>query len=85
MKLLYLLIPVILLISQAMAGCKQERQNEWKDLAQKKGTFINAFINNYEHHYCDSPTTVCLRRKTKCIRMPGFCPGRSFCCMRTMT
>ncbi|XP_031198528.1 uncharacterized protein LOC116071213 isoform X4 [Mastomys coucha] len=59
MNLLYLLIGVVLLISQVMAG--------------------------YEHRYCDSPTTVCLRRKTKCIRMPGLCPGRSFCCVRTTT
>ncbi|XP_031198526.1 uncharacterized protein LOC116071213 isoform X2 [Mastomys coucha] len=88
MNLLYLLIGVVLLISQVMAdpeGCKQERQTEWKDLVQKKGTFINAFFNSYEHRYCDSPTTVCLRRKTKCIRMPGLCPGRSFCCVRTTT
>uniref|UniRef100_A0A8C2LAM7 Predicted gene 15056 n=1 Tax=Cricetulus griseus TaxID=10029 RepID=A0A8C2LAM7_CRIGR len=84
MKLLYLLISVFLFISQVMAapaGCKQEGETEWKDSIQKEGTSIN----NYEHHYCDSLISVCLRRKTKCTRMPGLCPGRSFCCVRTMT
>uniref|UniRef100_A0A5F9C151 Uncharacterized protein n=1 Tax=Oryctolagus cuniculus TaxID=9986 RepID=A0A5F9C151_RABIT len=34
-------------------------------------------------HYCDSQTSVCLRRNTNCVlRRPGICPGRSFCCMR---
>uniref|UniRef100_A0A8C4MVV6 Uncharacterized protein n=1 Tax=Equus asinus asinus TaxID=83772 RepID=A0A8C4MVV6_EQUAS len=36
------------------------------------------------HHFCDSHISVCLRRKRNCIiRMPGMCPGRSFCCVRT--
>ncbi|CAH6787103.1 Gm15056 [Phodopus roborovskii] len=84
MKLLYLLISVVLFISQVMAapgGCKQEGETVWKDSVQKEGTFINS----YEHHYCDSLVSVCLRRKTNCTRMPGLCPGRSFCCVRTMT
>uniref|UniRef100_G1Q0Y9 Beta-defensin n=1 Tax=Myotis lucifugus TaxID=59463 RepID=G1Q0Y9_MYOLU len=35
------------------------------------------------HGFCDSMISVCLRRKKYCIlRMPGFCPGRSFCCIR---
>ncbi|KAL1765453.1 protein 15056 precursor [Sigmodon hispidus] len=61
-------------------GCKQE-ETEWKDSMHRGGTFIN----NYEYHYCDSLRSVCLRRKTNCTRMPGLCPGRSFCCVRTMT
>ncbi|NP_001032613.1 beta-defensin 52 precursor [Rattus norvegicus] len=86
MKLLYLLISVVLLISQVMAapeGCKQEGQTEWKDFVRTKGAFIHFFNNDYGHHYCDSPTSVCLRRRTNCTRMPGLCPGRSFCCVRT--
>nr|KAF6286839.1 hypothetical protein mPipKuh1_010012 [Pipistrellus kuhlii] len=35
------------------------------------------------HKFCDSMISVCLRRKKHCIfRMPGLCPGRSFCCIR---
>ncbi|EFB20630.1 hypothetical protein PANDA_020328, partial [Ailuropoda melanoleuca] len=35
------------------------------------------------YHFCDSRTSVCLRRKRNClVRMRGVCPGRSFCCIR---
>ncbi|KAM7328850.1 hypothetical protein ACRRTK_012942 [Alexandromys fortis] len=88
MKLLYLLISVVLFLSQVTAapeGCKQEGETEWKDSAQREGAFIHSESIDYEHHYCDSLISVCLRRKTNCTRMPGLCPGRSFCCVRTMT
>uniref|UniRef100_A0A8D0U124 Uncharacterized protein n=1 Tax=Sus scrofa TaxID=9823 RepID=A0A8D0U124_PIG len=50
--------------------------------------FISQVIRGYEHGkmagLCDLSTGVCLRRKKNCIiRMPGICPGRSFCCVRT--
>uniref|UniRef100_A0A8C8X9E4 Uncharacterized protein n=1 Tax=Panthera leo TaxID=9689 RepID=A0A8C8X9E4_PANLE len=43
--------------------------------------------SGYRHgemsRFCDSHTSVFLRRKRNCIfRMPGLCPGRSFCCLR---
>uniref|UniRef100_A0A673STF6 Beta-defensin n=1 Tax=Suricata suricatta TaxID=37032 RepID=A0A673STF6_SURSU len=49
--------------------------------------FIAQVIPGYRHgdmpHFCDSHTSVCLRRKRNCvIRLPGLCPGRSFCCIR---
>ncbi|OBS71593.1 hypothetical protein A6R68_13829, partial [Neotoma lepida] len=78
MKLLYLFISAVLFISQVMAapeGCKLEGETELKNSVQKEVTIIN----DYEHHYCDSHISVCLRRKTNCTRMPGLCPGRSFC------
>lgn len=37
------------------------------------------------HHYCDSYTSVCLKRKKNCIICkPGLCPDRSFCCVRSL-
>uniref|UniRef100_A0A8C9JU69 Uncharacterized protein n=1 Tax=Panthera tigris altaica TaxID=74533 RepID=A0A8C9JU69_PANTA len=49
--------------------------------------FISQVAPGYRHgemsRFCDSHTSVCLRRKRNCIfRMPGLCPGRSFCCLR---
>uniref|UniRef100_A0A452VLI3 Uncharacterized protein n=1 Tax=Ursus maritimus TaxID=29073 RepID=A0A452VLI3_URSMA len=49
--------------------------------------FISHAMPGYRHgegyHFCDSHTSVCLRRKRNCLaRMPGVCPGRSFCCIR---
>nr|AAY59743.1 beta-defensin 139 [Canis lupus familiaris] len=49
--------------------------------------FISQVMPGYRHgevyHFCDSQTSVCLRRKKNCMtRMPGMCPGRSFCCVR---
>uniref|UniRef100_A0A9L0KDR5 Beta-defensin n=1 Tax=Equus asinus TaxID=9793 RepID=A0A9L0KDR5_EQUAS len=62
MNLLYLLIFVVLFLSQVMPG----------------------YGYGPMHHFCDSHISVCLRRKRNCIiRMPGMCPGRSFCCVRT--
>uniref|UniRef100_A0A452RIE6 Uncharacterized protein n=1 Tax=Ursus americanus TaxID=9643 RepID=A0A452RIE6_URSAM len=48
---------------------------------------ISVLSPGYRHgegyHFCDSHTSVCLRRKRNCLaRMPGVCPGRSFCCIR---
>uniref|UniRef100_A0A8C7AMX4 Beta-defensin n=1 Tax=Neovison vison TaxID=452646 RepID=A0A8C7AMX4_NEOVI len=48
---------------------------------------ISQVMPGYRHgdmyHFCDSQTSVCLRKKRNCvIRMPGTCPGRSFCCIR---
>uniref|UniRef100_A0A8P0PP49 Beta-defensin n=1 Tax=Canis lupus familiaris TaxID=9615 RepID=A0A8P0PP49_CANLF len=67
MKLFSLLIFVVLFISQVMP--------------------VFALSTGYRHgevyHFCDSQTSVCLRRKKNCMtRMPGMCPGRSFCCVR---
>lgn len=54
-------------------------------LSSKNSFFLST---GYEHGkmagLCDLSTGVCLRRKKNCIiRMPGICPGRSFCCVRT--
>uniref|UniRef100_A0A8C0VZ95 Beta-defensin n=1 Tax=Castor canadensis TaxID=51338 RepID=A0A8C0VZ95_CASCN len=63
MRLFYLFILLVIIISQVKPGCGHYKM----------------------HHYCDSYTSVCLKRKKNCIICkPGLCPDRSFCCVRSL-
>ncbi|CAD7680726.1 unnamed protein product [Nyctereutes procyonoides] len=62
-------------------GKQRERQTKKRTLTSREPT--EGYRHGEVYHFCDSQTSVCLRRKKNCMtRMPGMCPGRSFCCVR---